>query len=65
MTQTDQQKVINKGFTIIRADYFRKEIKFKSKENLQWKVWDKGFKTKKAMENTMRELLEKSNFIED
>lgn len=65
MTQKDQIKVINAGFTIIRADYFRMSIKFKSNLSTEWKTGEKGFKTKKELEERMKQLLEHSHFIED
>lgn len=64
MTQRDQLKVIKGGFSIIRADLFRKTIKHKSSENLEWKTLEKGFKTKKAVLDRMKELLKSQNVIE-
>lgn len=65
MTQKDQQKVLNKGFTIIRADYFRMSIKYKNVCCHEWKTLEKGFKTKAALESKMKALLEDPTYIED
>lgn len=65
MTQKDQLKVINAGFTIIRADYFRMQIKYKNCMRTEWKALEKDFKTKIALETRMKELLEEPNIIED
>ena len=65
MTQKDQQKVLNKGFTIIRADFFRMSIKYKNVCTSEWKTLEKGFKTKTALESKMRALLEAPTYIED
>lgn len=65
MTQKDQVKVINAGFTIIRADLFRLLIKFKTKYNQDWRVLEKDFKTKKAVLEKMEELLKSPIHIED
>ncbi len=65
MTSKDQTKVMNKGFTIIRADLFRLAIKFKDKNNLHWKIYECDFESKAAVERRMKELLKQSDFIED
>ena len=64
MTAKDQIKLIKKGFTIIRADMFRLEIKYKS-DSHSWKILEKGFTSKAAVERRMKELLENQSFIED
>ena len=65
MTQRDQLKIMNEGFTIIRADLFRLLIKFKTKYNQDWRVLEKDFKTKKAVLDKMEELLKSPIHIED
>lgn len=65
MTQSDQVKVMRKGFKIIRPDMFRLQIKFKDAENDNWKTLEKDFASKAAVERRMKQLLEKKNIIED
>lgn len=65
MTQTDQQKVISKGFTIIRSDMYRLAIKHKKAGAREWITLESGFTSKAAVERRMKELLLKKNIIED
>lgn len=65
MTQKDQIKLLGAGFMIIRADYFRLQIKCKTFANADWKIAEKGFKTKLAMSNRMKELLQDLHTVED
>lgn len=65
MTQSDQLKVIRKGFRIIRADMFRKVIKCKEDAGMNWKTLEKGFATKTAVQKRMDELLKNKLTIED
>ncbi|MCT4181618.1 hypothetical protein HZP54_16865 [Elizabethkingia anophelis] len=65
MTQSDQLKVIRKGFRIIRADMFRKVIKVKADVGMNWKTLEKGFTTKTAVQKRMDELLKNKLTIED
>lgn len=65
MTQKDQNKILDVGFMIIRPDYFRLLIKYKSTYSRDWKTAEKGFKTKSAVEKRMKELLEDQYTIED
>lgn len=64
MTQADQLKVLNAGFTIIRADLFRMAIKIK-KSGFDWRILEKGFASKAALERRMKELLKDPQTIED
>lgn len=64
MTQSDQLKVLNAGFTIIRADLFRMAIKTK-KSGFDWRILEKGFPSKAALERRMKELLKDPQTIED
>lgn len=64
MTQSDQIKIINAGFTIIRADLFRMAIKTK-KGSFEWRTLEKGFPSKAALERRMKELLTDPKTIED
>lgn len=65
MTSADQLKVIRAGFKIIRADENQLIIKFKDNENLDWKILEKGFKSKAELNRRKSELLNLSNIIED
>lgn len=64
MTQSDQIKVINAGFTIIRADMFRMSIKSKGGD-FEWRTFEKGFASKAAIQRRMKELLSNPKIIED
>jgi hypothetical protein len=64
MTAKDQQKLMRKGFTIIRADLFRLTIKTKQSQQ-DWKILEKGFTSKAAVERRMKELLKDDFIIED
>lgn len=64
MTATCQQKVMNAGFTIIRADdqpSFR--IKYKNKQVREWKTLEKDFKSVSARDKKIKDLLSSSQFI--
>ena len=66
MTQTDQQKVIDAGFRIIRSDLHRLVIKLKSSENsCGYKDLEKGFTSRTALNRRMIELLQDPWTIED
>lgn len=65
MSGKDQLKVINAGFTIIRADQHNLLIKKKDKENTNWSTLVNGFVSKAALKRKMDELLKKSNYLED
>jgi len=65
MTQSDQIKVINAGFTIIRADEHNLLIKMRNKDHLRWVVLHNGFKSKAALKRKMDELLKLNLVIED
>ncbi len=64
LTNRDTLKLVNAGFTIIRADYFRLRIKQKNKDVLHWKTLDIA-ETKAALARKMQELLKNDNVIED
>lgn len=64
MTQSDQLKVLKAGFTIIRADLFRMAIKIK-KSSFDWRILEKGFASKAALERRIKELLKDPQTIED
>lgn len=65
MTAKDQLKLLGAGFMILRADYFRLQIKCKTFANHDWKIAEKGFKTKTEMSSRMKELLEDLHTVED
>lgn len=65
LSSKDQIKIINAGFTIIRADYERKVIKHKTFGQLEWKDMEKGFSSRAAVIRRMNELLEKKEIITD
>jgi hypothetical protein len=65
MNQKDQLKVINSGFTIIRKEEAAMKIKFKNKDNHDWKTLSNRFASKAALQRRVDELLKISTVIED
>ena len=69
MTAKDQLKVIKAGFTIIRKEgaetFSGKKIKYKNKDQTEWAVLEKDFKSNAAMERKVKELLKVSTIVED
>ena len=69
MNATDQQKLVNAGFTIIRKEDFNLNaglrIKTKGNGSHEWKTLEKGFETKAALERRMKELLRDEKTVED
>jgi len=67
MNETNQQKLVNAGFRIIRREdhlpaYLRIKVKGGSHE---WKTLEKGFATKAALNRRMDELLKDEKTVED
>lgn len=65
MTAKDQLKVIRAGFTIIRADEHNLQLKYKDKNNLNWKILRSDFSSKAALNREKKEFLKMNLFIED
>lgn len=73
MNATNQQKLINAGFTIIRKEistiggdhHDNNRIKYKGTGSHEWKTLEKGFPTKAAIERRMKELLKDPKTVED
>ena len=66
MDANSQQKVIAKGFVILRSDDQPNiRIKFKGPGTSEWKTFEKPFVSKAARDRRMKELLEKQNYIFD
>lgn len=65
MTAKDQLKVINAGFRIIRRDYVKLIIKYKSMGSPEWSNYMTGFKSKAALDRTAVKLLEMPFNVED
>ncbi len=68
MSGTDQAKVVDAGFMIIRRqDHQSQELKIKYKGNggHEWKTLEKNFKNKSALEKRMKELLLNPMTVED
>lgn len=66
MNQTDQKKIIDAGFTILRRQDNPKPI-IKIKTSLNPYSWLKGesFETKAARDRAMNELLKRDKCVED
>lgn len=64
MSQADSQKLLDKGFMIIRVDLFRRQIKVKTWSEREWKTLEKGFQSKAATTRRAKELLNDSMTIE-
>ena len=65
MTQNDQMKLLNAGYTLIRRDYVRMAIKQKTTHRFDWHNLVDGFTTKKALNDRASELLIDKKIIED
>lgn len=72
MNATDQQKVLNAGFTIIRDEVLHKggskyqgKIKAKTKVRREWFTLEKDFKTRSALISRMNELLQDPFVVKD
>jgi hypothetical protein len=66
MDANSQQKVIAKGFVILRSDDQPNiRIKYKGPATTEWRTFEKPFVSKAARDRRMKELLEKSNYIAD
>lgn len=61
----DVQKLIAKGFSIIRADDQNLKIKHKSLVKKDWTTLEKDFKSKAELRRRMDWLLKSTNVIED
>lgn len=65
MNAKDQLKVIRAGFTIIRADEHHLALKYKDKNNENWKILRSGFPSKAALDREKKEFLKMNLYIED
>jgi hypothetical protein len=67
MNATDQQKLVNAGFTIIRKEDFNYilRIKVKNNDSREWRTLEKGFATNAALGRRMKELLQDEKTVED
>lgn len=66
MNAKDQLKVLQAGFTIIRADDFPTfRIKQKTKQEPEWRTLEKDFSSRTARDCRMSELLLKQNCVQD
>lgn len=64
MNAKDHLKLMKSGFSIIRADMFRLQIKIKSGMQ-DYRILEKGFASKAAVERRMKELLQDDMTVED
>lgn len=64
MKKTCLNKLQRAGFTILRCDFFRLQIKIRNSEQA-WAVFEKGFSSRAALSRRMKELLEDERIIED
>lgn len=65
LSQKDQIKIMNAGFKIIRADFQRIAIKYKSDGRYEWRDLEKGFSSRAALIRRMKELAEDKKIITD
>lgn len=72
MNATNQQKLLNAGFTIIRDDVrhisgtnYKSAIKAKTPQRRDWFTLEKGFPTVAAMVRRKEELLKDPMTVED
>jgi len=65
MTQRDQKKLLEAGYTLIRRNYTKMAITQKTTHRWDWHVRESGFTTKKALNDWADSLLIEPKFIED
>jgi len=81
MDATNQEKILNAGFTIIRKEEGRQrrnegpafiannlmggKIKYKNNEQREWKTLEKDFVSNAALDRRMKELLKDEKTVED
>lgn len=65
LNSRDVQKILNAGFTIIRADDQSLRIKRKNGERREWHTWEKDFKSKAELRRRMDAYLKFNTIIED
>lgn len=72
MDATNQQKILNAGFTIIRDEVMHKggnkyegKIKAKTKERQEWFTLEKGFTSIKSLTDRIKELLNDAMTVKD
>ena len=65
MTQRDQKKLLEAGYTLIRRNYVKMAITQKTTHRWDWHFLEGDFKTKKALNDWADILLLDHKFIED
>lgn len=68
MDSTNQQKLLNAGFIIIRREINQqlgRKIKYKSSQQREWATLEKDFKSDAAVDRRMKELLIHPLTVED
>ena len=66
MNNTDHQKLIKAGYTLLRKDDQPTiRIKVKSAITLEWQTFETGFASKAARDRRMAELLKSTTTLED
>lgn len=65
MTQRDQKKLLEAGYTLIRRNYVKMAITQKTTHRWDWHFLEGDFKTKKALNDRADVLLIDDKFIED
>lgn len=65
MTQRDQKKLLEAGYTLIRRNYTKMAISQKTTYRWDWHFREIGFTTKKALNERADSLLMDDKFIED
>jgi hypothetical protein len=65
MTQRDQKKLLDAGYTLIRRNYTKMAITQKTTHRWDWHVRESHFTTKKDLNERADILLMNTKFIED
>jgi hypothetical protein len=65
MTAQDQSKLVRAGFTIIRKDVTKLQIKYKDIEHQDWKYYETKYQSKAALDRDFKALLQLENRIAD
>jgi hypothetical protein len=65
MNAQDQLKVIKAGFTILRVDWEKLQIKYKNKDHLEWSYLEDKYPSKASLKRDLAFLLLSSKSVED
>lgn len=65
MNAQDQLKVINAGFTILRVDWEKLQIKYKNKDRQEWSYLEDKYPSKASLKRDLAFMLQSKMAVED